>query len=236
MFVSRERYWVGCVVGCLMAVAGCAGFGEKAGAPPVGATEAPLSRLAANMSGAFSSAEQSALDSAFRDIRLFVTPIWIARGDGPWLYVEQAAATALSKPYRQRIYHVSAAGEGVFESAVYELPGDPLALAGAWRTPASFDAFGPEALRLRRGCSVMLREEDDGTFVGRTIGTGCESAIAGAKYATSEVTVTPVELRTWDRGFNAENEQVWGARSGPYHFRRVTAEAAATAPSAAKSP
>jgi len=58
-------------------------------------------------------------------------------------------------------------------------------------------------------------------FEGSTVGEGCGSSLRGAAYATSEVELWPTYLRTWDRGFDARGEQVWGATEGPYVFERV---------------
>ena len=65
-----------------------------------------LKKLAKCMTGTFSSQKQSLLDSTFFHISLHMTPIWKKSKDGFWLYVEQAMATGLDKPYRQRIYHL----------------------------------------------------------------------------------------------------------------------------------
>jgi len=59
------------------------------------------------MTGSLSSAEQSAADERYFDIRLAMVPIWQNRSDGPWLDVEQAVASNLEKPYRQRVYRLS---------------------------------------------------------------------------------------------------------------------------------
>ena len=55
-------------------------------------------------------------------------------------------------------------------------------------------------------------------WAGSTQGKGCSSTLGGASYATSQVTVTPLELRSWDQGFDAAGKQVWGAEKGPYVF------------------
>ena len=39
-----------------------------------------------------------------------------------------------------------------------------------------------------------------------------------AAYATSEVVIIPGRIESWDRGFDADGNQVWGAASGPYVF------------------
>ena len=79
-------------------------------AVPASADE--LDTLVEWMTGSFSSQAQAQADERYYDIRLEMVPIWTDRDDGRWLYVEQAAASALERPYRQRIYRV--AGPYVF--------------------------------------------------------------------------------------------------------------------------
>ena len=172
------------------------------------------------MTGSFTSTTQSeALPDDFFDIHLYMQPIWTGRRDGIWLYVEQAAASNLERPYRQRVYHLHATSEGP-RSDVYELPGDPLRFAGAWRTPERLDEVERDELVERSGCSIFLRRSGD-AFEGATRGDGCSSSLAGAAYATSEVTITRDVLTSWDRGFDATGEQVWGATAGAYEFVRL---------------
>lgn len=180
---------------------------------------ADLAVLAAWLSGSFSSAAQAAQDDEFRDIRLQVAPIWRERADGPWLYVEQAAATSLEAPYRQRVYHLVAHDDGSLESVVYALP-HPERVVGAWRRPELLAHLTPDGLEERTGCSIRLRRRADGSFVGRTGERSCPSDLRGASHATSEVTVTAGQLVSWDRGFDADGQQVWGAETGGYRFVR----------------
>jgi hypothetical protein len=178
-----------------------------------------LDRLAGWMTGSFSSEEQAAEDESYFDIRLEMVPIWTDRADGRWLYVEQAAALSLDSPYRQRVYHLTVQDDGSFRSEVYAIP-DPLRFAGAWKSDAPLADLSPDALELREGCAVILRAETEKRFVGSTVGTGCSSTLRGASYATSEVTVRPDSIESWDRGFAESGEQMWGAEKGPYLFKR----------------
>lgn len=183
---------------------------------------AQVDRLAAVMNGDFSSAAQAAKDPAhFKAVTLHMAPIWTDRSDGRWLYVEQAMADAADKPYRQRIYCLLQRGDGV-ESRVFELPGDALAYAGAWRDPTRLQQLMPALLTPREGCSVILKAQPDGSWRGGTEGEGCESTRQGARYATSQVTVAEDRLETWDRGYDAAGKQVWGATEGPYIFLKET--------------
>lgn len=216
--MRRLTCWVGwlCVVGGL---AGCQAPGPATRTPTM---SDDLAALEAYLCGSFSSAEQAAADpNNFLDIRLHITPIWEGKPGGPWLYVEQAAATALDRPYRQRVYQLVCRDGGVYESRVYELPAPPLRFAGAWKEPATLDSVAPADLRAREGCTVIMKRRADGVFVGGTEGTGCTSTIPGAAYVTSEVTLTPDSMTSWDRIFNSEGVQVRGATAGGYRFQRV---------------
>jgi hypothetical protein len=179
----------------------------------------PLDTLAGWMTGSFSSEEQAASDSAYYDIRLEMVRIWTEREDGHWFYVEQASAGNLERPYRQRVYHLTAEAESSYRSEVYEIP-LPLRFAGAWHEEEPLRDLDPDSLRVREGCAVILWERPDGLFGGGTAGMECKSTLRGARYATSEVLIGPNRIESWDRGFVGPGEQVWGAEKGPYVFLR----------------
>jgi len=184
-----------------------------------GAAKSPAMTAAAWMSGSFSSAAQAAANPEYRVIDLHMCRIWEDRNDGFWLYVEQAAAESPQQPYRQRVYRVVNLDDGLVRSDVYELPGDPLRFAGAWRNSELLAGLDVTALLPRSGCSITMSFKDN-HFSGGTEGTGCESSLRGAAFATSEVTLSPDRLESWDRGWKADGSQAWGATQGPYVFLR----------------
>lgn len=185
---------------------------------------ADLPTLARWLTGSFSSAAQAAADTNYFDIRLRVVPAWTDRADGPWLYVEQATVSAQDKPYRQRVYRLREGSDGTFTSEVYALPG-ARRFAGAWRQARPLAELTPDSLLVREGCAVVMRRTADGRFSGGTVGQGCASDLRGAAYATSEVTVGPDMIESWDRGFAADGSQAWGATGGGYVFIREPADA-----------
>lgn len=188
------------------------------------------------MTGQFSSRAQAAADPEFFDIRLFMVEIWPGQPDGSrWLYVEQARADVLERPYRQRVYKLSARPDGSLQSEVFTLPGDALAFAGAWKSPDRFARINPQSLMLRDGCSIILRAESADRYTGSTVGNACPSELRGATYATSEVVITLAGMDSWDRGYDAAGKQVWGAEKGGYQFRRDP-DAAAPAPKPESKP
>jgi hypothetical protein len=174
-----------------------------------------LDRLVTWMAGSYNSQAQHLRDTAnYFDIRLQMVPIWKERSDGHWFYVEQAVADFIDKPYRQRVYRVHELEPGVFESIIYTVQ-DPLRFT---HHPELLEQLPVDSLNEKKGCSVILRKQSDGSFAGGTRGKQCPSDRKGAAYATSEVTITPERLLSWDRGYNEKDEQVWGAEKGGYEF------------------
>ena len=175
-----------------------------------------LERLTEWMTGSFSSAAQAEADKEFFDIRLEMARIWPDRRDGVWFYVEQAVAAALDRPYRQRVYRVTHVGDDVYESRVYELA-DAKAAIGAWKQAEPLVDLSPDELVERDGASIYLRDRGE-HYEGSTLGRMCKSNFRGASYATSEVTVHPDRLVSWDRGYDDDGKQVWGAVKAGYIF------------------
>lgn len=169
------------------------------------------------MQGKFSSEKQAKNDSDFFDIRLKIIPIWQERTDAIWLYVEQSVASMQEKPYRQRIYRLSEVSENNFESSVYTLK-SPLRFV---QQIELVQKLNPDSLSLKEGCSVFLKKVGRNKYQGSTGIKTCASDMRGASYASSIVTLTPKYLLSWDRGYNKDGEQVWGAEKGGYMFRKI---------------
>lgn len=181
----------------------------------------PTAELARHLSGYFSSAAQAAADKSYFNIELRVVPIWPQRKDGPWLYVEQADANTPDKPYRQRVYRLERRGD-TYLSHIYTFKGDPLRQAGQWRQPQPLATLSPAELELKDGCAVLLQRESDGRYRGATADKACASDLRGARYASSKVTLDAQWLESWDQGWNEQGQQVWGAKTGPYRFIKLS--------------
>lgn len=171
------------------------------------------------MTGEFSSAEQSEADTNYYDISLKMTRIWPEKKKGAWIYVEQAVAETPDKPYRQRIYFVNELGDGQFSSDIYTIP-DEEKFIGSWKNPSAFEGMDQFDLKYKDGCAVFI-EYDGFQFYGKTNEGSCTSELGGASYATSEVNITKGKLKSWDRGYDEEGKQVWGAENGPYIFKKI---------------
>ena len=178
-----------------------------------------LGQLQNLMAGKYTSEAQSKSDTSYFNISLVMTPIWNDRADGKWLYVEQALSSNLSKPYRQRVYHLQHPLDNVFTSDIYTLK-DPASFVGLDKDDLKKKNLTFDKIDLKDGCTVTLNKSGD-IYTGGTSGSNCPSDLRGAKYATTKITLKNGELDSWDRGFNAENKQVWGAVKGGYVFIKL---------------
>ncbi len=183
-------------------------------------SKSDLDSLQNYMNGQFSSEEQSKNDTDYYHIRLAMKPIWQQRKDGYWFYVEQALATALNKPYRQRVYHLFLQGDTVLVSQVYEMP-NPLQYAGGFEDESKMVGLTIDSLIDRKGCAIYLHKKKENVYEGSTPGKLCLSSLRGATYATSEVSIYPDKIISWDRGWDKDDKQVWGAEKGGYLFNKI---------------
>lgn len=195
----------------------------RAETPGAGATRA-ADEVAALLTGTFDSkAQAQANPEGSRAVRLVAVRVPKSRlGSGaPVLYLEQALLSTPDKPYRQRFYRIEETADGGVVSRVFE-PKEPVAVSGKWRDPSDLALYGPGDVVERVGCAVRLKKTVEG-WEGGTEGTSCPSALSGARYATSRVRLAPERMESWDRGYDLEDRQVWGAKEGPYVFERRSA-------------
>jgi hypothetical protein len=174
-----------------------------------------LRKLFKIMTGEFSSEQQSKDDSAFFHIKLRMKPITL-NNDGYWFYVEQSMATMQEKPYRQRVYHLYIQDDTTIVSKVFEVKNSAQYIGG-WNDVSKLKNITTDSLIDRQGCGIYLHKKNK-VFSGATPSKECLSSLRGATYATSEVTVYNDKLVSWDRGWNKNDKQVWGAVKGGYIF------------------
>ena len=180
--------------------------------------DSELKELFALMQGSFTSEIQAEVDSTYYNISLYMYPIW--ENKGHFLYVEQALTSTPKKPYRQRIYEVKRDSDSTFSSAIYKLDVDSLWI-GKWKNPKAFDSISLNNIALKEGCEVILKRIAPNQFIGKTGDDTCISTMRGASYARSEVEILEDKIISWDRGFDAHGEYVWGAEKAGYIFNKI---------------
>lgn len=135
-----------------------------------------------------------------------------------FLYQEQAIFPRINKPYRQRILEISPSRlTQTVRSRSFKLIDESQWVnfcdrADKTITPSNF----PESI-----CSVYLSATTTG-FSGSTQATGCPANFRGATTIRNRIELFATGMNTWDRGYNTQGKQVWGAGDEPYQFRRST--------------
>ena len=177
-----------------------------------------LEELFALMQGSFNSEIQAQIDTTYYNISLHMYPIWENKGN--FLYVEQALTSTPKKPYRQRVYEVKRDTDSTFSSAIYKLDADSLWI-GKWKNPKTFDSISLNDIAIKEGCDVILKRVGPNHFMGKTGDDTCSSTMRGASYARSEVEILEDKIISWDRGFDADGNYVWGAEKSGYIFNKI---------------
>jgi hypothetical protein len=78
-----------------------------------------------------------------------------------------------------------------------------------------------EDIAIKEGCEVILKRVNRNHFIGKTGDTTCVSTMRGASFARSEVEILEDKIISWDRGFDANGNYVWGAEKSGYIFNKL---------------
>ena len=169
------------------------------------------------LTGRFTSEEQASTDMNYYAVQLHACAVEVPELGENVLYIEQALVDNVSSPYRQRLYVLSNLGDDWVRSEIYTLDNED-SFIGLCTNP-EIASFSADVATLKDGCHVDLQWDGTG-FTGQTEESSCPSAMNGASYATSIVETTPNQITSWDQGWDAQGNQVWGAVSGAYVFDR----------------
>lgn len=193
--------------------------------------QVPLNRqveeVANRLQGVMTTTEQARSNPDAPDVRMTTCKVEVEDAaasqltDSPvtFLYQEQALSSKLDQPYRQRFLRISVSGDRQsVESAGFE-PANPQAFVGLCKKPETQRMVKLSDLGTYR-CSVFLKPIGE-NYQGETPESGCPSNYRGAARIANTVILQPGGMETWDRGFDAAGNQVWGAQDKPYQFRKL---------------
>ncbi|NEP17414.1 MAG: chorismate mutase [Leptolyngbya sp. SIO4C1] len=175
--------------------------------------------VAAHLEGVMTTAEQAAVDPNFVSVRMTTCRVTVPdatpdAANSIYLYQEQALSNNLAEPYRQRFLQIVPGEDQRIESRSFK-PESPEPWVGLCDRA---DRQVPTAALGELICTVALRESVLG-YVGSTPAAGCPASFRGAASITNVVVLHDDGMDTWDRGFDAAGEQLWGADGEPYRYR-----------------
>lgn len=185
---------------------------------PVDGNRASVEAVAAHLEGIMGTERQAEGDSNFVGVRMTTCRVVISSSqpDSIYLYQEQALIENLDSPYRQRFLQIAPGENQRVDSLTFkpENSHDWIGLCTRPNPTVSLDDLGEVA------CTISLRAASIGGFVGSTPAEGCPASVRGAVKITNVVVLHEAGMDTWDRGFDEQGNQVWGAQDIPYRYRR----------------
>ncbi|MDY6939662.1 MAG: CpcT/CpeT family chromophore lyase [Cyanobacteriota bacterium] len=181
--------------------------------------EEQVSEVVSYLVGTMDSSAQAIAHRDAPDVRITTCPIAVPTISAAFLYQEQALSMNLDDPYRQRFLQIAPNNsEDAVESKAFKLA-NPEAWIGLCDRPASdrvvtIDELGETV------CSLFLQPERNG-YRGTTPEEGCPTNFRGAVRITNTVFLDATTMETWDRGFDATGNQVWGADDRSYRYSDI---------------
>lgn len=213
------KKWIGIVFSSVFCVGGIAApVKAETVLSAISKTAATPEAVAAYLEGVMDTTRQAASDSNFVGVQMTTCRVAVdgVEESAIYLYQEQALSEDVEAPYRQRFLQI-APGDGQRVDSISFKPEAPeqwIGLCDRSDRSISAIALGPQV------CTVSLRASVLGGFVGSTPAAGCPVDFRGASSVTNVVVLREDGMDTWDRGFDAEGNQLWGAENIPYRYRR----------------
>jgi hypothetical protein len=186
--------------------------------------ERQAEEVATRLIGVMDTSVQAAANPKAPSVRMTTCKVTVKNGATPhdgtiFLYQEQALTSNLTQPYRQRFLQIS---PRPYSQSVQSLSFKPIQTetwTGFCNRPENDRILAATDLG-QPVCSVFLRQVRE-VFVGSTPVDGCPANFRGAVRITNRVVLSTTGMETWDRGFDAQGKQVWGAQSSSYQYRRI---------------
>ena len=185
--------------------------------------EEHVKAVASHLIGVMDTSTQAAANADLPHVRITSCQVWLEEGadlntsHSLFLYQEQALAKNLNQPYRQRFLRLAPSLNGKTVESKSFVPNNPEQWIGLCNQSASTRLIRYDGMSDRQ-CSVFLvpREDD---YMGKTQPGGCATNLRGAAIITNTIILHSEGMDTWDRGFDAQGNQVWGANNEAYQFR-----------------
>ncbi len=184
--------------------------------------EQQAEEIAAFLSGKMDTSAQAIANPKAPNVQMTTCRIGLlspADSESIFLYQEQAMSTSLDKPYRQRFLQISPSPLSQSVRSRSFKPANPTRWVGLCNVTPSLERTVNLSDLGIPVCNVFLKQVGT-SYRGNTPIDGCPANVRGAVRITNHIELTPNRMNIWDRGFDAQGKQVWGAKNESYQFRR----------------
>lgn len=181
---------------------------------------ASVEQVVVHLEGVMDTSAQAAANSDKANVRMTTCRVRTTddnNSNSVYLYQEQALNDSLNSPYRQRFLEITPGDrQNLVVSHTYKLENAEL-WNGLCDRPLAERVVDSDRLG-ESVCSVFLQPFAS-VYIGRTQPGGCPTNFRGAVTITNRIILHDRGMDTWDRGFDAEGQQVWGADATGYQYR-----------------
>lgn len=180
--------------------------------------------------GRFSSYPQTLVDTTKSDV--LIRTKWIQKLDEYDIFYTQQGEyyDNIFYPYRQRIYKTKNEGTHILlEINTIDIPYTILQDTPKGQHPTftlDLSQIKPELFQPKQGCDIKIikvwSKDNTPILYGSTNQNDCIASFNGSTYTQVEFLILPIGLISWERGYNENDEQVWGPEQSPYLFLKVS--------------
>jgi hypothetical protein len=187
--------------------------------------EEQVESVVSHLVGVMDTSAQATANPKAPSVRMTTCEVQIAdnttqTSSSVYLYQEQALTNNLEQPYRQRFLQIRpSADRKTVESQSFK-PQNSETLIGLCNKPEQNRVVEQQAIG-ESVCSVFLKPTQTG-YVGETPPEGCPANVRGAVRITNKIILHLQGMDTWDRGYDTQGNQVWGAQNESYQYRWVS--------------
>ena len=169
--------------------------------------------------GSYTSSEQAISDSNFMDLHLKVKEIWKTNDSSRWLFLQTSFSYDTLYPFKNQLFHLYPIALKLVVIDVYEIT-DKESLLKTVDSNLSFDTTFLSYIKKKSNCELYLNKVNE-AFAAYSKSDRCPDSNRGASYSNRDIEFEGNEFYIWERGYNADAEQVWGPLNRGYLFKRI---------------
>jgi hypothetical protein len=201
------------------------------GQSTVGITQEVYEHYKSSIQGRFSSYPQTLVDSTKSDV--LIRTRFITNLDGYDIFYTQQGENIKGKyyPYRQRLYKTKNEGTHIqLEIHTIDVPytimeDTPMDTIQSFKINLNLmlDNIAKNNSAKKEGCDikVIVVSNNNNVLYGTTNNNDCTATFNGSSYTRVQFLIFPHYLISWERGYDVDNNQVWGPTTNPYIFFKI---------------
>jgi CpeT protein len=169
--------------------------------------------------GEFSTKGETLIDATSGHQQIRVVRIWESRED-LWVYYEQSKLDSAHNPHRQWIFAIEEEQENLYLLQPHRLP-NMAELKGNRSQAFLENHIDISDLEEIGGCELFVEYDGFASFTASTVEDYCDTKYQGADILHIKFNLMEDKFDWWEKGFDENGKQLWGAGKDPQVFRKV---------------